>query len=115
LTKIAFLLNFELNSFVRCCFPCRHCFAAGIIARDFDKYFLKRRLTKDNLVKCLVVFLANLLVKYQQMLNLVVWVNQGGGADGVGRVEQTVEIVHALNSILKTSYNVSALHRSASR
>ncbi|MDR2116921.1 MAG: hypothetical protein LBP87_11135 [Planctomycetaceae bacterium] len=37
----------------------------------------------------------------------------GGGADGVGRVEQTVQIVYALNSFTKTSYNVSALHRSA--
>jgi hypothetical protein len=38
----------------------------------------------------------------------------GGGLSGIRREKQTVEIVHALNSFLKTSYNVSALHRSAS-
>jgi hypothetical protein len=33
----------------------------------------------ENLVRFLVVFLANLLVKYQQMLNMINWANQGGG------------------------------------
>ncbi|MDR2116870.1 MAG: hypothetical protein LBP87_10880 [Planctomycetaceae bacterium] len=38
----------------------------------------------------------------------------GGGGIGVKREEQTVKIVHVLTSFPKTSYNVSALHRSAS-
>jgi hypothetical protein len=58
----------------------------------------------ENLIRFLVVFLANLLVKFQQMLNMVVWANQGGGGrSGVEKVEQTVKIVHALNSFPKTS------------
>ncbi|MDR2116545.1 MAG: hypothetical protein LBP87_09200 [Planctomycetaceae bacterium] len=68
----------------------------------------------ENLVKCLAVFCGILLEKFQQMLNMVVWEKQGGGLSGIERVEQTVKIVHALNSFPKTSYNVSALHRSAS-
>jgi hypothetical protein len=37
----------------------------------------------------------------------------GGGLSGIRREEQIVEIVHTLTSFTKSSYNVSALHRSA--
>jgi hypothetical protein len=56
--------------------------AAGMFARGFlgfDKTFEQGDLTMENLIRFLVVFLVNLLVKYQQMLNMVNWLRYGGG------------------------------------
>jgi hypothetical protein len=56
--------------------------AVGMFAREFlgfDKTFEQGDLTMENLMRFLVVFLANLLVKFQQMLNMVNWERYGGG------------------------------------